>query len=296
MFNMEVMDLVELTPLKNALVGLPGVNLSTEQRKRLTIAVEPVANPSIIFMDEPTSGPDARAAAIVMRTMRNAVDTGRTVVCAIHQPMGRHSCHLIAYFEVSCGDEIKAMGSKWRKIDIIKELSQPPPGSKELYFSSRYSQPFLIQCMACLWKQRQSHWRNTSYTAVIFTFTLVISLMFGTMFWKLGNKWSTPRKLSNAMGSMHAAVIFIGHQNSSSVQPVVDVERTVFYRELAAGMYSALAYAFSQAIVEIPYIFSQTVLYGVLVYAMISFNGQPPSSSGISSTCSSPCSTSPTPA
>ncbi|CBI36330.3 unnamed protein product, partial [Vitis vinifera] len=86
MFNMEVMDLVELTPLKNALVGLPGVNLSTEQRKRLTIAVEPVANPSIIFMDEPTSGPDARAAAIVMRTMRNAVDTGRTVVCAIHQP------------------------------------------------------------------------------------------------------------------------------------------------------------------------------------------------------------------
>uniref|UniRef100_F6HXD9 ABC-2 type transporter transmembrane domain-containing protein n=1 Tax=Vitis vinifera TaxID=29760 RepID=F6HXD9_VITVI len=95
--------------------------------------------------------------------------------------------------------------------------------------------------------------------------------MFGTMLWKLGNKWPTPTKLSNAMGSMYAAVIFIGLQNSASVQPVVDVERTVFYRELAAGMYSALAYAFSQAIVEIPYIFSQTVLYGVLVYAMISF-------------------------
>ena len=60
--------------------------LSTEQRKRLTIAVELVANPSIIFMDEPTSGLDARAAAIVMRTVRNTVDTGRTVVCTIHQP------------------------------------------------------------------------------------------------------------------------------------------------------------------------------------------------------------------
>jgi ABC-type cobalamin/Fe3+-siderophores transport system ATPase subunit len=83
----EVMDLVELTPLENALVGLPGVTgLSTEQRKRLTIAVELVANPSIIFMDEPTSGLDARAAAIVMRTVRNTVDTGRTVVCTIHQP------------------------------------------------------------------------------------------------------------------------------------------------------------------------------------------------------------------
>ena len=60
--------------------------LSTEQRKRLTIAVELVANPSIIFMDEPTSGLDARAAAVVMRTVRNTVDTGRTVVCTIHQP------------------------------------------------------------------------------------------------------------------------------------------------------------------------------------------------------------------
>jgi len=87
MFIEEVMELVELTSLREALVGLPGVNgLSTEQRKRLTIAVELVANPSIIFMDEPTSGLDARAAAIVMRTVRNTVDTGRTVVCTIHQP------------------------------------------------------------------------------------------------------------------------------------------------------------------------------------------------------------------
>ena len=87
MFIEEVMELVELNPLRNSLVGLPGVNgLSTEQRKRLTIAVELVANPSIIFMDEPTSGLDARAAAIVMRTVRNTVDTGRTVVCTIHQP------------------------------------------------------------------------------------------------------------------------------------------------------------------------------------------------------------------
>ena len=83
----EVMELVELNNLKDAIVGLPGITgLSTEQRKRLTIAVELVANPSIIFMDEPTSGLDARAAAIVMRTVRNTVDTGRTVVCTIHQP------------------------------------------------------------------------------------------------------------------------------------------------------------------------------------------------------------------
>lgn len=48
------------------------------------------------------------------------------------------------------------------------------------------------------------------------------------------------------MGSMYAAVLFLGVQNASAVQPVVAVERTVFYRERAAGMYSAFPYAFGQ--------------------------------------------------
>ncbi|CAM0879784.1 unnamed protein product [Alopecurus aequalis] len=87
MFIDQVMELVELTGLKNSMVGLAGATgLSAEQRKRLTMAVELVASPSIIFMDEPTTGLDARAAAIVMRTVRKTVDTGRTVVCTIHQP------------------------------------------------------------------------------------------------------------------------------------------------------------------------------------------------------------------
>ncbi|KAF2532977.1 hypothetical protein F2Q70_00032067 [Brassica cretica] len=87
LFIEEVMELIELEPLRGMLVGYVGISgLSTEQRKRMTIAVELVANPSILFMDEPTSGLDARAAAIVMRTVRNTVDTGRTVVCTIHQP------------------------------------------------------------------------------------------------------------------------------------------------------------------------------------------------------------------
>lgn len=52
--------------------------------------------------------------------------------------------------------------------------------------------------------------------------------------------------LSNAMGSLYTSVLFLGVQNASAVQPVVDIERTVFYRERAAGMYSALPYAFAQ--------------------------------------------------
>ncbi|KAL3749878.1 hypothetical protein ACJRO7_010927 [Eucalyptus globulus] len=86
-FVNEVLETIELDGIKDSLVGIPGISgLSTEQRKRLTISVELVANPSIIFMDEPTTGLDARSAAIVMRAVKNIVDTGRTIVCTIHQP------------------------------------------------------------------------------------------------------------------------------------------------------------------------------------------------------------------
>ncbi|KAB1204550.1 Pleiotropic drug resistance protein 1 [Morella rubra] len=328
MFIEEVMELVELTSLREALVGLPGVNgLSTEQRKRLTIAVELVANPSIIFMDEPTSGLDARAAAIVMRTVRNTVDTGRTVVCTIHQPsidifdafdelfllklggeeiyvgpLGRHSSHLIAYFqgidevpkikekynpatwmlEVTSAGQEAALGVDFTDIyknselyrrnkALIKELSKPPPGSKDLYFPTQYSESFFTQCLACLWKQHWSYWRNPPYSAVRLLFTTFSALMFGTIFWDRGSKRRNQQDIFNAMGSMYAAVLFIGVQNAATVQPVVAIERTVFYRERAAGMYSALPYAFGQVVIELPYIFVQTIVYGFIVYAMIGF-------------------------
>ncbi|CAA2995350.1 pleiotropic drug resistance 3 [Olea europaea subsp. europaea] len=128
-FVKEVLETIELDGIKDTLVGMPGVSgLSTEQRKRLTIAVELVSNPSIIFMDEPTTGLDARAAAIVMRAVKNVANTGRTIVCAIHQPsidifeafdelvllkvgghmiycgpVGQHSCEVIRYFESISG-------------------------------------------------------------------------------------------------------------------------------------------------------------------------------------------------
>lgn len=112
MFVDEVLELVELDSLRDTLVGLPGVSgLSTEQRKRLIIAVELVANPSIIFMDEPTSGLDARAATIAMHTVRNTVDTGRIVVCTIHQPS-------IDIFEGF--DEVRYISNSLQVVNIAK--------------------------------------------------------------------------------------------------------------------------------------------------------------------------------
>ncbi|KAL6585268.1 Pleiotropic drug resistance protein 2 [Orobanche minor] len=307
MFVEEVMDLIELNPLRDALVGLPGVDgLSTEQRKRLTVAVELVANPSIIFMDEPTSGLDARAAAIVMRTVRNTVDTGRTVVCTIHQPsidifeafdelllmkrggqviyagpLGHHSQLLVEYFQAVPGvPKIKegynpatwmldvttpAMEAQLevdfaqiysnsdlyclhlrRNQDLVNELSTPAPGSQDLYFPTKLAQSFISQCKACFWKQHLSYWRHPQYNIIRFFMTTVIGILFGVIFWNKGDKMSKQQDLMNLLGAMYSAVMFLGGTNTSAVQSVVSVERAVFYREKAAGMYSALPYSFAQ--------------------------------------------------
>lgn len=52
--------------------------------------------------------------------------------------------------------------------------------------------------------------------------------------------------LFSVLGGMFAATLFLGVNNASNVQPVVAVERTIFYREHAAGMYSAVPYAIGQ--------------------------------------------------
>lgn len=66
------------------------------------------------------------------------------------------------------------------------------------------------------------------------------------------------------MGSMYAAVLFIGVTNGTSVQPVVSVERFVSYRERAAGMYSALPFAFAQVSFVFSLFFGSTLLVDVL--------------------------------
>ncbi|KAF8010616.1 hypothetical protein BT93_J1302 [Corymbia citriodora subsp. variegata] len=327
-FVEEVMKLVELDMLRHALVGLPGSSgLSTEQRKRLTIAVELVANPSIIFMDEPTSGLDARAAAIVMRTVRNTVDTGRTVVCTIHQPsidifeafdelllmkrggcviyggkLGTNSQILIDYFqgineitpiqsgynpatwmlEVTTPAAEQKIGADFADIyknsdqfrgveATIERLSVPPAGSKPLKFDTMYSQDQLSQFFICLWKQNLVYWRSPQYNAVRLFFTTLSALILGSVFWDIGSKRESPQDLFMVMGALYASCLFLGVNNASSVQPIVSIERTVFYREKAAGMYSPLSYAAAQGLVEIPYVAVQSIIYGVITYFMVNF-------------------------
>jgi ABC-type multidrug transport system ATPase subunit/ABC-type multidrug transport system permease subunit len=93
----EIIKILEMEDIADALIGTTesGLGISVEERKRLTIGVELVAKPKLLFLDEPTSGLDAQASYNIMRFMRKLTDQGQAILCTIHQP----SSQLFAFFD-----------------------------------------------------------------------------------------------------------------------------------------------------------------------------------------------------
>lgn len=61
--------------------------LSGGERRRLSVGLQLISNPSVIFLDEPTTGLDSYNALLLCQSLQNLARTmGKTVVMSIHQP------------------------------------------------------------------------------------------------------------------------------------------------------------------------------------------------------------------
>ncbi|KAK7207385.1 ABC-2 type transporter-domain-containing protein [Myxozyma melibiosi] len=130
-----VIEMLEMQPYAEAVVGVLGQGLNVEQRKKLSIGVELAAKPSLLmFLDEPTSGLDSQSAWAIVQLLRRLADAGQSILCTIHQPsatlfeqfdkllllkrggktvyfgpIGKSSSTLVNYFEANgapkCGED-----------------------------------------------------------------------------------------------------------------------------------------------------------------------------------------------
>ena len=78
----EVMEIFGLTPVKDNLV----VKLSGGQRKRLSIAMEFISNPTLFILDEPDSGLDGVMARELFEQLRGIADQGKIIIVITHTP------------------------------------------------------------------------------------------------------------------------------------------------------------------------------------------------------------------
>jgi ATP-binding cassette subfamily G (WHITE) protein 2 (SNQ2) len=83
----EIIQLLEMEDIADAMIGFPGYGLGVEARKRLTIGVELAAKPQLLlFLDEPTSGLDGQSAYNIVRFLKKLAAAGQAILCTIHQP------------------------------------------------------------------------------------------------------------------------------------------------------------------------------------------------------------------
>ena len=83
----KILEDLDLEDIKNLKVGNPlNKTISGGQRKRLNIALELMREPSVLFVDEPTSGLSSMDSEKMMLLLKDLTRKGKLVVAIIHQP------------------------------------------------------------------------------------------------------------------------------------------------------------------------------------------------------------------
>nr|WP_321407458.1 ATP-binding cassette domain-containing protein [uncultured Carboxylicivirga sp.] len=124
----EARDLVVGSPLNKILSG--------GQRKRLNIALELIREPSILFVDEPTSGLSSMDSEKVMVLLKRQTLKGRLVIINIHQPSSDLYKLLDKLLIIDKGGRIIYNGNPTNAITYFKQMAH-------------YVNPEESECYAC---------------------------------------------------------------------------------------------------------------------------------------------------
>ena len=235
-------------------------SLSGGQRKRVSVAMELLTEPEILFLDEPTSGLDPALDRAVMRLLRELSDAGRTVVVVTHSlthldlsdrvllmaPGGRlvydgRPLQLIETFRASSmADVFQAVAAEpelWRTRADSSRMNIPIPlrsGDR-----SRTPVPSIHARFSQLGTLLRRQWRiavaDPSFAATTLCLPLVLALMTLAIPGSGGFSLTTPTtsESSQLLVVMMVGAAFMGA--AATVRELVG-ERAVHLRERAVGL------------------------------------------------------------
>ncbi|XVF69601.1 hypothetical protein PTKIN_Ptkin11bG0094200 [Pterospermum kingtungense] len=133
----EVKDIVEGTIMEMGLQDCADTvignwhlrGISGGEKKRLSIALEILTMPKILFLDEPTSGLDSASAFFVVQALRNSARDGRTVISSIHQPSSEVFMLFDDLFLLSGGETVY-FGEAKMAVEFFAEAGVPCPSRR----------------------------------------------------------------------------------------------------------------------------------------------------------------------
>ncbi|CAB3223952.1 unnamed protein product [Arctia plantaginis] len=118
----EIIQLLRLNKARNTTTE----RLSGGERKRLSIALELLNNPPVIFLDEPTTGLDDVSSSTCVSLLKRVARGGRTVICSLHTPSARLFAEFDHVYVVAQG-RCAYQGTSGGVVPFLNELYLPCP-------------------------------------------------------------------------------------------------------------------------------------------------------------------------
>ncbi|KAF9148220.1 hypothetical protein DFQ26_002465, partial [Actinomortierella ambigua] len=123
-----IIGLMGLTECADVMIGgSESTGCSGGQRRRVSIALQLIIEPACLVLDEPTTGLDAMSALAIVQTLKAIANTGRTVICTIHQPRSAIWNEFDNVVLMMAGGRLGYVGPREDVLDFFSFAGHTPP-------------------------------------------------------------------------------------------------------------------------------------------------------------------------
>uniref|UniRef100_A0A1B0CSM0 Putative pleiotropic drug resistance pdr1-15 abc superfamily protein n=1 Tax=Lutzomyia longipalpis TaxID=7200 RepID=A0A1B0CSM0_LUTLO len=291
----EILDLLRLNKAKDTM----GHKLSGGERKRLSIALELVNNPPVIFLDEPTTGLDDLSSSQCVSLLQRIAHGGRTVICSIHTPSAKMFAMFDHVYIMANGQFVEVSGGEYGGEYLEKMVSsvgngrytwtpsiglaKDNEGSQELESSAEIESfdieinPKELKARASSWQQfcilfrrmTIQMWRDKSYLMLRVYLHIFLGFVIGGLFYNMGNDAS--KTLYN-FGFCFTIIIAFMYIPMMPILLEFPLQVQLLKREYFNRWYRLNVYYMALVVAKLPIQITLAIVYITMVYL---FTDQP---------------------
>ncbi|CBI25312.3 unnamed protein product, partial [Vitis vinifera] len=302
--------LIDQLGLRNAaktVIGDEGHRgVSGGERRRVSIGIDIIHDPIILFLDEPTSGLDSTSAFMVVKVLQRIAQSGSIVIMSVHQPSYRILGLLdrliflsrgqtvysgppmnLPLFFAEFGHPIPPDNENRTEfaLDLIRELEGSPGGTKSLVEFNKqwqttndasstslvptFANSFWVE-MAVLSKRSITNSRRMpELFGIRLGAVLITGFILATIYWQLDN---SPKGAQERLG-FFAFAMSTTFYTCADALPVFLQERYIFLRETAYNAYRRSSYVLSHSLTSLPALIFLSFAFAATTFFAVGLDG-----------------------